>query len=127
MENSVLEVASAWAERVIVRLKGGDKAKLAKFHSTYVASNNKQIKIREEEVLELEERIVQAREEQSEMIETIDFESIGTIDERKKYVEVFRVAQLGKMRELDSFKESIDTKEEEIVLYKRLNSDINTK
>ena len=114
--------STSWVERVMSRLKGGDEAKLSKFHKEYIKANNKQVGIREDEISDLEEKLEELNDQQAELVETIDFEKVATIASRKHYVDSFRTQQIAQIQEIDAIEEQISEKEEEIVMYEKLNA-----
>lgn len=114
--------SKSWAKRVIARLKGGDEAKLSKFHKEYLKSNDKQISSRADDILELKERQLELEEQQQESSETIDCDRIAVLADRKIYLEEFRATQVSQIRALDVINDDIETKEAEIAMYKQLNS-----
>ena len=99
-ETASLQTKATWINRAIARLKGGDEAKSASFYSLLVKHCNKQIKVAEqkianinskleEDISELEEKQLELVDVLDETVEFVDIEKMENFESRKSYIETY--------------------------------------
>ena len=74
---------------VIAALKGGDEAKLSRFHGKTVKELKNQIRLRNLEIEENVEKIVDLQEEYDNALINIDFDAISTTEKANRYTEQY--------------------------------------
>jgi len=83
------KVKTGFVAMVIAALKGGDEAKLNRFHSKTVKELKNQIRLRNLEIEENLEKIVDLQEEYDNALINIDFDAISTTEKANEYTEVY--------------------------------------
>lgn len=101
-------------DRVLAYLQGGDKAKLSRFETKFEKYLAKQISMRQDQISNLEEKIVDAKEELNETILKVDLERINHTDSAESYVVTYLRGIQAKEAVVDGFQEQIDTLKAEI-------------
>ncbi len=101
-------------ERVLNFLKGGDSAKLSRFESKLDKYFTKQVAMRQESISNLEEKIVDAKEELNETVVNVDLERINSTDQAEGYVVSYLRNVQAKEAVVDGLQEQIDTLNAEI-------------
>lgn len=102
------------ASRVLAFLKGGDEAKLSRFESKLEKYFAKQIAMRNEAISNLEEKIVDAKEELNETVVNVETERISSTDLAESYVVTYLRNVQAKEAVVDGLQEQIDTLKAEI-------------
>lgn len=115
---------TSFVQRVLDKLKGGEEAKLARFHKKALKYNTDQIKLRRDAIEELKEKRADKQEEYEDALLNIDEDSIKTVDAVNSYVpdyvrRMFRYQ--GEIEELDA---EIELKEKEIAKFEQLSGDL---
>lgn len=109
------------AARVLVFLKGGDEAKLARFEGKVEKYFEKQVKSRQEKISTLQDKLVDATEELNDAVLNVDVERINKTESTEDYCVKYVTAVKAKADALDNYNEQIKTLEEEIEALNDLN------
>lgn len=109
-----------FAQRVIDFLKGGEEAKISRFHKKALKHLNDQIKLREDAIDELKEKSADLREEYDEAVYNIDLDSIKSTEDIKMYVESYTDKLFNYELRIKELEDAIEERQLEIDYHKRL-------
>lgn len=109
----------SWTDRVMEKLTGGDKAKMARFESKVEKDYVRDIKNYQEQIQKIDEKIEDAQEELSDYVDNVDVSRINKTESAESYVSVFKQGVREKrnnIKKLELQKEEIQEKIEELKL-----------
>ena len=115
----------SFVERVLEFFNGGEEAKIARFQKRYIKENNRQIKIREDEIDELNDKLSDLKEKQQEDLISVDFDRIKDTDSLKRYIDDYRAKQIDNLVQRDAIEILIEEAQNDIDLLKELNSQVS--
>jgi predicted nuclease with TOPRIM domain len=115
------EKKTNFVTRVMNALKGGDEVKISKFQNEFIKSNNDQIAIREREMEDLRENLIDLNEQMDETVLGVNLDKIKDNTVRKQYVNEYRDALLSIIKNKKLINDKIDTLKEEVEAFKELN------
>lgn len=113
-----------FVQRVIEKLKGGEEAKLGRFHKKALKYNTDQIKLRRDAIEELREKRADKKEEYEDALLNIDEDSIKTVDAVNSYVPDYVTRMFRYQAEMEELDEQISNKEKEIAKFEQLSRDL---
>ena len=115
----------SFVQKVLEFFKGGEEAKIVRFQKRYIKENNRQIKIREDEIDELNDKLSDLKEKQQEDLISVDFDRIKDTDSLKRYIDDYRAKQVDNLVQKDGIKALIEDAQNDIDLLKELNSQVS--
>lgn len=101
-------------QRVMDAIQGGEESKIARFHKNAIKQAESQIKSRKEKIDNLQEKINDLKDTQEETLVNLDISRLTTIDSTQSYVTSYITNYMGKVGEINSIKEEIETLNKEI-------------
>lgn len=108
-----------FVQKVKDLLKASDDTKISRFHKKTLKHLNDQIKIRQDSIDELNEKIIDLEEEYEEAVYNIDLDRIKSTEETKNYSEEYVDKLFSYELKISNLKDDIETKKEEIDFHKR--------
>lgn len=113
-------------QKIMILIKGGDEAKLMRFEGKLDKYIAKQVSMRKEEIENLQEKVVDAKEEMNDAILNVSAHSIQSADSVESYCKDYSQAVLFRMDKVEELEEQIKTKQEEIDRFNKLKSAIDS-
>lgn len=106
--------------KVLDFLKGGDEAKVSRFHRLARKHAQTQIRLFEEEIEKLEDQLADRQEELQESVLSIDLEAISTSTNARDYIpEYFKKIRAMKVS-INDIEEKIESQKKQIDNYKEV-------
>jgi predicted nucleic acid-binding Zn-ribbon protein len=106
-----------FVQKVLAIIKGGDEAKLIRFESRFNSHVEKQINIRKDEIKDLEDKLVDSKQDLDDAIVSVDFSEIQDTESTKRYCSEYLQSLLRKQDSITSLQDQIADKKEEIVRF----------
>ena len=95
-------------ERILARLTGGDKAKLSRFSAKLEKYFTAQIRMRNESIDKLKDKIIDAEEILADAILDVNTDSIKSVDDSEAYVVKYIASISAKRSAIETLKDSIE-------------------
>ncbi len=110
--------------KVLEFLKGGDEAKIAKFKKELLKHIDNQIKLRNDIIEKLRDKLAEQEEKKDERILSVNLDLIKTSDDREVYIPSYVSSISKEFDRLQELNEEIDSTLEEIEKLKLIKTDI---
>ena len=114
-----------FVSKVLDFIQGGDEAKVKRFHKKLVKSWNDQIKLRQDNIENYQEEIVDLKESLEESVYNVDVTRIQTTQDTTAYIEEYSQKLYKIEGEISEKEESITEAEEEIAGFQALIKLVN--
>lgn len=111
-----------FVDRVLQAIKGGDEAKVSKFHSITLKELDKQIRVRKDEIERIEDNMGDKEQSIEEYLVNLDMEKIGTAEKARAYTPQYIQRYMSLMDELQDMQEQKATKEKEIERFESMKA-----
>lgn len=104
----------SFVEKVLELLKGGDEAKITRFHKRVIKSNTRQINSRQEQLNTLEEKLEDSKEGLQDFILNIDISRIKTVEDVDSYISAYTNQYISLSSDIEDIEDEMETKRKEI-------------